>query len=1021
MVIQAAGPVVVDPSSGVAWLDFWDQYPIASVGSIFAAFFLGGFVLLLLRNRRLAAEHQFFAAAVSQASDGLVVIDAETLRFLQFNDAACLGLGFTRAEFNDVALDRIQAELSNKEIRERIAKIVAAGGGEFDTRHRCKNGSVVDVRVNNQVIVREGRRYLVATWIDITDRLTLEQALRESEARFRATFDLAAVGIAEVGTDGHWLRINQKFCDILGYSLDEMRGLSFSDIADPREGGAMVAFLQRCMSGEIDNDRIEERCLRKDGSFCWVDLTVAVARREDGEVDHFITVIEDIDQRKRGLAALAKASSLYRGLIEKMHDGVAIYDAIDSGEDFVFRMLNPAGARSAQLDADEVVGRKVRDVFPNVEGMGLFDLFKRVYQSGRAESHKTTRYQDDRIALWVENHVFKLPGGELVAVFADVSEQMAAERALLQSQATLQRMAYYDALTGLPNRRLLLDRLGQAIAVAERDGTWIAVCYLDLDDFKPVNDELGHATGDALLKAIAERLDSTIRAGDTVSRWGGDEFTLLLTGLADVDEFEQTVSRLLGAVAAPYKIGARELTISASLGAALYPRDNRNGETLLRQADHAMYMAKLRGRNGYHFFDSATIDLATSKQARLQRIKEALDQNELRLLYQPIVDMRDGRVDGVEALVRWQHPERGLLPPSDFLPDIEGDELIRGVDRWVLQQAMDDLTRWIEQGFSLKLQVNVSTHSLVENGFIDSVGAAIENRPTISADKVGLEILENDVLRDLEAVTKAIRSGSAIGLRFALDDFGTGSSTPTYFRDLPAQVLKIDQGSVRGILEDKDDLRVVEAAIGLSHAFNRTVVGEGVESEAHALMLLRFGCELGQGYGIAHPMPPEQLIPWLETYHHPPLWGATMPEPRLSEDLSLLKMEAEHRGWINAIVQQDMAGSDVAPRLLEAHQCCFGRWYAEDGLRRFGHMELFKDLATLHERVHEIGQDLLRKRAAGGALDDARLEQLDNASNALLDRLAMLQNAVVDHINREADPSEHGAITQAAQSGHRPS
>ena len=821
------------------------------------------------------------------------------------------------------------------------------------------------------------------------------RAAAESEMRFRATFDQAAIGIAHVAPDGRWLRVNRRLCEIVGYSHEELQAGYFNDITHPDDIDANSVLRQRCLTGEIDEFHVEQRYLRKDGSPRWVDITVALVRRDNADPAYFIAVIDDIDQRRRDQAALEEANALYQGLIENMNEGVAIYHAVDDGEDFVCKALNPAGARSARHSAGAVVGRRVREVFPGIDAMGLLDLFKQVYRSGQSASHQITNYRDERVSFWVKNHVFKLPGGELVAIFTDVSEQKTAEDALLQSQAKLKRMAYYDVLTGLPNRRMLLDRLRQATAVADRNGSLVAVCYLDLDEFKPVNDRLGHATGDALLRAVAERLGSIIRTGDTASRWGGDEFALLLTGLNNAQECEQTVARLLRLLATPYRIDAEELKLSASIGVALYPLDKSDSDALLRHADHAMYIAKQRGRNGFHVFDPAADDPRIAKLGLTLRIGEALSNDELRLLYQPIVDMRSGRVDSIEALVRWQHPERGLLPPRDFLPLIEGGDLIRQLDMWVLAHALDDLAGWIERGLSLTLSVNISYHSLVGVGFIERVKDILDAHPSVRADQIGLEILETAALGDLETVTQVIRQGSDMGLRFALDDFGTGQSSLTYFRDLPTQVLKIDQSFVRDMLHDKADLRVVEAVIGLSQAFNRTVVGEGVETEAHGMMLLRFGCELGQGYGIARPMPPEEVVAWLESYRQPHEWRSVEVGTWRRDDFPLLTMEAEHRDWVTSVLRRSRRETDIDPELLDADHCRFGRWYAGEGRLQYGHRSLFKDLDPLHQRVHEIASELLL--TSDGQPDEALLEQFYNASNRFLDHLTMLQNALIDN------------------------
>lgn len=996
---QQAGDLALHPTLHLA------TQPDAALAGLTLAAALITLLLarLRVRNRQLEQarhaatnEQDLFAAIIAQASDGIVVIDVETLRFVQFNDSACAGLGYERAEFATLSLLDIQARMAPDAVHAQIAEILRTGGGSFDTLHRHADGLPRNTRVSNRVIARDGRRYLAAIWVDTTERLAADRALHESETRFRNTFEHAAVGIAHVGLDGRWLRLNRKLCDILGYSRQELQALTFQDITHTDDVAADLALVNQCLSGAIDDYRIEKRYLHKDGTLFWADLTVALVRRDDGTPNYFISVIEDIDQRKRDQAALEQANSLYHGLIENMRDGVAIYTAIDEGTDFVFTAFNPAAARSARISRDEVVGRKVRDVFPQVEAIGLFAVFRRVYRNGQAESHKTTLYEDERVSLWVENYVFKLPGGELVAVFADVSEQKTAEQALLQSQATLEQLAYYDALTGLPNRRLLLDRLGQAIAVADRAGTSLAVCYVDLDDFKPVNDRLGHAIGDRLLQAVAQRLRSVTRVSDTVSRWGGDEFTLLLTGLAGAPEAEESVTRILHAVAAPYQVDEHSLSLSASIGVAVYPLNDVSGDTLLRHADHAMYGAKQRGRNGYQFFDATTAPSGNGRENQAARIARALEDDEFCLLYQPIVNMREGGVAGMEALVRWHHPERGLLLPGTFLPVIEGSELIKQLDRWVLQQAITDLSGWLEQGLPPRLHVNLSAHSLLADDFVDALRALLDGSPAVTGDRISLEIMETAALEDLEAVTDVIRHCKELGLQFALDDFGTGYSSLTYFRHLPADTLKIDQSFVRDMLRDQDDLRIVESVIGMARAFNRCVIAEGVESEEHGTMLLRFGCDLGQGHGIARPMPSEQVTQWLLDYQHPRQWRSAAARAWRPEDLPLLTMEAEHRGWVEQLILLASEGGEDLSIPTDDRLCRFGRWYQTDGVRQYGHMDAFKDIDALHQRVHEIGANLLRMRADGNPPDDANLEQLRMASNALIDRLTMLQNAVIE-------------------------
>lgn len=352
-----------------------------------------------------------------------------------------------------------------------------------------------------------------------------------------------------------------------------------------------------------------------------------------------------------------------------------------------------------------------------------------------------------------------------------------------------------------------------------------------------------HARGDTLLESVAERFEKIIRGTDLAARWGGDELTLLLTGLRNLQECEDTVSRLIQKLAEPHHVNGRSLTLSASIGVALYPSDSSNGDTLLRHADHAMYLAKQRGRNTYQFFDPVTDSSHSARYDQERLIQSGIENGEMRLVYQPIVDMRGGGVAGVEALVRWHCPERGELTPIDFLPAIEGTAVIRLLDLWVLRQSLADLSAWGDTGAGLRVHVNLSAHSLVSTSFVDDVQAALARYPAVSAGQLVLEIIETAALEDLDAVSGVIRQGSALGLNFALDDFGTGYSSLIYFRHLPTELLKIDRSFVQDMLSDENDLRIVEAVIGLAAAFDRTVIAEGIESEAHGTNLLRMGCK----------------------------------------------------------------------------------------------------------------------------------------------------------------------------------
>jgi diguanylate cyclase (GGDEF)-like protein len=401
----------------------------------------------------------------------------------------------------------------------------------------------------------------------------------------------------------------------------------------------------------------------------------------------------------------------------------------------------------------------------------------------------------------------------------------------------------------------------------------MAVGYLDLDGFKPINDRFGHQAGDRLLVEIAQRLKAALRGTDTVARLGGDEFVFLLLGVEKVEECAATLNRILETITRPVAIDRHSVSISASIGVTLYPVDNNDADTLLRHADQAMYEAKQAGRNRYHLYDAEHDRRAKSHREAFTRIRTALEAGEFELHYQPKANMRTGRVVGAEALIRWRHPEHGLLPPAEFLPVIENSDLDAPIGDWVLRTALAQMDAWQAAGLDLEVSVNVSAHHLQRDHFVQHLADALAAHPTVPPGRLQLEVLETAALEDIEGVSETMRQCRAKGVSFALDDFGTGYSSLTYLKRLPAETLKIDQSFVRDLLDDPEDLAIVQGVVALARAFGRHAIAEGVETGEHGLALLGLGCELAQGFGIAQPMPAQALPGWLAAWRPDPRWA----------------------------------------------------------------------------------------------------------------------------------------------------
>lgn len=567
-----------------------------------------------------------------------------------------------------------------------------------------------------------------------------------------------------------------------------------------------------------------------------------------------------------------------------------------------------------------------------------------------------------------------------LGLFADIT-------ALKQQQAQLEHLAHYDALTGLANRLLLADRLRQAMNQSVRRNQRLAVAYLDLDGFKSVNDIHGHAVGDQLLITLASRMKQALRDGDTLSRIGGDEFVAVLGDLTDAEASVPILTRLLSATAQSVTIGSAELHVSASLGVTFYPQvEDVDADQLVRQADQAMYQAKQSGKNRYHVFDAEHDRDVRGRLEGLEQIRRALANNEFVLYFQPKVDMRSGRILGAEALIRWQHPERGLLSPAAFLPVVQDHPFAIELGEWVINCALSQIEAWHLDGLTVQVSVNVGALQLQHPHFVSRLGEFLEQHPSVNRGELELEILETSALESFQGVSRVMAACKAMGIGFALDDFGTGYSSLAYLKQLPATLLKIDQGFVRDMLDDPDDLAILEGVMGLATAFRRNVIAEGVETIAHGEMLLRMGCTLGQGYAIARPMPAQDFAHWASSWVAPESWRTTK---SLSRDyLPALYAVVEHRGWMSAMSDL-LSGANQVTKVRTSDQTCrFGEWLENGGRALLFGRESDHPVDRLHQEVHRLGTDLISLKR-DGQFDEvkARLPELQRLNEQLLELL----------------------------------
>ncbi len=524
---------------------------------------------------------------------------------------------------------------------------------------------------------------------------------------------------------------------------------------------------------------------------------------------------------------------------------------------------------------------------------------------------------------------------------------------------------------------------------ATHDPQHLAVAYIDLDGFAVINEAQGREIGNQLIVQVSARLAAAVTLPHQLAHIGGDEFAVILSDLSQADAHVALVSRLLAVVAQPLTLAELSFGVTASIGVALYRAGDRvDAEQLLRQADQAMYLAKLAGKNRYHLFDPVTDEITRERFTRQDEIRQALVNDEFVLYYQPKVNLCSGEVIGFEALIRWQHPQRGLLAPGVFIPLLEHHPLAIALGDWVIEAALAQLARWDAQGLRTTVSVNIDAMQLHDPDFADRLQRQIEEQPAVSPQQLELEILETGALEDMAHVSALIARLQGMGIECALDDFGTGYSSLTFLKQLNASTVKIDQSFVRGMLDDAEDATIVNSVLALARNFDRRALAEGIETEANGTALIEFGCTFGQGYLIARPMPALQVPAWLASWQTPAAWAHSRAVgPR---DIPLLLAEAEHRGWLKRL-QAQVAGREPVMPPDSSCPCRFGEWLQRPATRqRFTSLAGFDRLEATHQELHLCARDILT-RLQTGAPPGAELACLADLSNDLLAQLRQLR------------------------------
>ncbi|MCL1094069.1 EAL domain-containing protein [Shewanella kaireitica] len=691
--------------------------------------------------------------------------------------------------------------------------------------------------------------------------------------------------------------------------------------------------------------------------------------------------IVDITKQKRLEKQLKLSSRVFSGT----HEGIMITDAGGLIVD-----VNPAFSDITGYSRAEVIGKNPHILSSGKQRSEFYKkMWQQVSEQGFWQGEIWNRRKSGEVyAELLTTSSLKNADGRIVnylGMFTDITNSK-------RQQESMRRMAHYDALTGLPNRTLLQDRFNLALAHSKRSNTVLAVCFLDLDDFKPVNDTFGHDVGDKLLIEVARRLVAALRTEDTVSRLGGDEFSMLLGDIKSTSQCDEILERIIHATSSTYFINKHAINISASIGVSLSPMDGTDLDILLRQSDQAMYQAKQEGKNNYQFFDLEQAQETSQLHVKIQEMKQALLNDELCLYYQPKVNMRTGKLIGVEALNRWQHPEFGIIPPSEFLPCIEGSELENEVGDWVINQAMKQLESLSNQGIDIEVSVNVSSMQLLNASFLDNLSDALKYHQNIKSSNFKLEVLESSTLGNVERIRDIICAcRDELGVKIALDDFGTGYSSLSHLRELPADTIKIDQSFVRDVLVDQNDFSIIDGVIALAKSFNRHVIAEGVESTEHGQMLLLMGCHNAQGYAISKPMPANKLLGWIHAYKPNQTWLGISQQEMTLQVRRVRQLELILNHWLKNI--ECLIEKKVNKQVdIADFGCHFDKW-----IRRLRD-DLIFDEAWLNEmelaynEMHIVSREILMNNQVGSSLfKKDELNQLYNAFKHTLHTLSLVK------------------------------
>jgi len=699
-------------------------------------------------------------------------------------------------------------------------------------------------------------------------RQQAQKALAHSEEHFRAYFEHAITGMAATSPTKNWIEVNDVFCAMLGYSRAELLQRVWTDITHPDDIAHSMAIWDKLQSGELNESLFDRIYVHKLGHPVYARVAARAVRHPNQSLNYVVLLVEDVTSRKHHENRLNRLARI----LDESPNEIYMFDA----DTLHFLYANAGAQRNLGYSFEELQHLTPLDLKPRLppeEFSRLIAPLRRGDTEFLTMESEHRRKDCSSYPIEARLHLSAHGGSSVfVAIIQDITERK-------QFEAKCRHQSTHDALTGLPNRALFHEVLSRAMAHAARNETLIAILFLDLDEFKNINDSLGHEYGDLLLQEMARRLTATLRQEDwigrnedLVARQGGDEFTVLIPNITSVHAIINIAERLLMTVAEPFLAHGHEMYVTASIGITVYPFDDLDREGLLRNADVAMYKAKHAGKNTFQFYAASMSVQITEHRAIENGLHHALENEEFALHYQPQVDLRSGRLVGVEALIRWQHPQRGLIAPDRFIPIAEESGLIVPIGEWVLRTACAQSRAWQRLGLPpIRIAVNLSARQFKERDLPALVARVLKDTGLdATPEYLELEVTESMLMDDMEKTTVTLKTLHDMGLRLAIDDFGMGYSSLSYLKRFPINTLKIDQSFVRDITHDSDDAAIAALIITLGHSLGLTVMAEGVETEEQLAFLRIAQCDEIQGYCYSRPLSAEAMTQWLKADHHLP-------------------------------------------------------------------------------------------------------------------------------------------------------